>query len=133
MQYPGTEITFTGISSRVSLRPLFLARPFPMVPDHSLWSLCPLASKNGHHTHSVLLLGVGDAELNDTNVVSILWTLPFSSLSLNFYRISPGTMRFGDLIVYFLHSYFKLYVYMCVSEYCCGKLLTYENSDILGI
>lgn len=90
-----------------------------------------LGSKIWYHAYFVLFRGAGDAVLNNTNMVSALWNLPFSSLSLNFYRSCLESIHFGYLIVYCLHSYFKLYVlYIFISKYCCEKLVRSESSEI---
>lgn len=63
----------------------------------------------------LLCLTQGDTVVSNTNMVSGLWTLPFSSSSLHFYRICPFwiPIHFEYLIVYGLQSCLKLYV-LCI-------------------
>lgn len=63
----------------------------------------------------LLCLTRGDTVVSNTNMGSGLWTLPFSSSSLHFYRICPFwiPVHFEYLIVYGLQSCLKLYV-LCI-------------------
>ena len=90
MQYPGTECILMVISSKVSLRSLFLIRPFPTVPD--------MPSSLYHwpvKTDTTPICASAGALVGQSDVVSVLWTLSVTLLSLNFYRICLKTNHLG--------------------------------------
>lgn len=110
-QYFGAKNVLMDISSKVSLKSLFLTRLFTVVPD-LLFLSCIIAKIDiTPYSASAWRWGVPSAQ--QYHVVSPLWTLPFSSLSQKFYRISTETIHFGYLIIYYLHSCLKLYM-LCI-------------------
>lgn len=115
MQYLVAEGNLMVLSSKVRMRSHFIPRPISY--RSRLYSL-PCIIWPVKTSITPALLGSGDMVVSNTNMVSDLWTLPFSSSSLNFYRICPEAIHFGYLIIYCLQSYLKLYM-LCI----CLKVL----------
>lgn len=116
IQYFAAESIFMVLSSKVGVRSPFLPRAISYCST-MLSLMCIIWPVKTVITPT--LLRSEDTVVTSTIMVSDLWTLPFSSSSLNFYRICPETVHFGYLITYCVHSCLKL-CYIFVSK-CCEK------------